>query len=417
MFEFQDFDFGQDLSAESYQPRLLPERQDCLRCGVCINSCPTYQVSKLEQETPRNRVQLLEKLLLSGHPLSADEQQQLQNCLQCRACETVCPSQMQYGHAFDQAQAQLQPFKSSWISLVALKLIERKSWRRILLVISSLYLRSGLQKPMRASGLLSKFNLANAERLLKTPSLSKLHRDYPCKKTKSRHRVALFTGCLAEHFDRPVHLAAIKLLNALGYEVVVPDNQVCCGAIHQHQGHCSENLIGQNIDVFYELEVDAVIYTATACGAMLHENLEQDTEKSGWLFRHLYDINHFLLQNWPEHLPLAASNLTVAVHEPCSQRNILKNQHNVYSLLKKIPHLTVVPLEQNTVCCGSGGSYMLSHPETAAKLCDLKQQQIASAEADLLVSSNFACGFYLNANQSNNSLKVLHPIQLLADRL
>ena len=388
-----------------------------MRCGLCVKSCPTYLLSQSEPESPRSRVQSLRKVLSEQQALTGAEQQHLANCLQCRACETVCPSQMAYAAAFDQAQSQLAPGQTNWSSRMGFVLIGHKHWRQTLLPLLTLYLRSGLQQPIRASGLLKKLGLAEAEALLQSPSLSPLHRLYPIKKSRLRGRVALFTGCLAEHFDRPVQLAAIKLLNALGYEVVIPHDQVCCGAIHQHHGRNPQALLAKNAEVFYNLEVTAVLYSASGCGAMLSEQLAPDTETSGWLLRHLYDINDFLLQHWPDQLRLAASNLTVAVHEPCSQRHVLKNQHNLYLLLGKIPHLELTAVSENTICCGAGGSYMLSHPETADKLRRRKQQQLSNSGADLIVSSNFACRYYLNASQTDSSLKVLHPLQLLADRL
>jgi glycolate oxidase iron-sulfur subunit len=109
--------------------------------------------------------------------------------------------------------------------------------------------------------------------------------------------------------------------------------------------------------------------------------------------------------------------LNVAVHEPCSQRNTLKNSQAVYALLQKIPGLNIVPLPENSLCCGAGGSYMLTHPEIAQQLKQSKLQAMATSAADLIVSSNFACGYFLNAQQPKTALFVMHPIQLLADRI
>ena len=127
----------------------------------------------------------------------------------------------------------------------------------------------------------------------------------------------------------------------------------------------------------------------------------------------LFDINEFLLANWSDDLKLASSNLKVAVHEPCSQRNVLKNQQSVYSLLKKISDLTVFALADNHICCGSGGSYMLTHPENAMQLRDLKQQTIHDAKVDLVVSSNFGCVIHLNSETTN----IVHPLVLLAQQI
>jgi len=202
------------------------------------------------------------------------------------------------------------------------------------------------------------------------------------------------------------------LLNAIGYEVLVPPQQGCCGAIHQHNGQLAAGLIDNNIAVFNALDVDTVLHTATGCGAMLSEY--QNDDEAGQLFRQrLGDINEFLLEHWPNDLQLTASELKVAVHEPCSQRNVLKNQQAVYALLQKIPGLNVAALAENHICCGSGGSYMLTHPDNAGQLRDLKRQAISDSEADLVVSGNFGCAVYLNVDGG----RAEHPLQLLARQL
>lgn len=164
--------------------------------------------------------------------------------------------------------------------------------------------------------------------LLKEPALKSLSENYPAT-GEMRGKVALFTGCIAEHFDRETLESAIKLLNANGYEVQIPKQQSCCGAIHQHNGQSATKLCENNLAVFNALDVQAVIYVATGCGVMLSEYENEDFKKR------LFDIHEFLLANWSADLQLSPSNLTIAVHEPCSGRNVLKNQKNIYALLEK----------------------------------------------------------------------------------
>jgi len=409
MFDFMDMSYdepGEPLGSGPY----IPDAGECMRCGVCVSSCPTFRLFQVDEETPRRRIRTISKILVENLPISADERRHLDNCIQCRACETVCPSRMAYGQLFDQAQAQLK-VNPGWLAKLAFKLIENKEWLRRLMPLPAIYLKSGLQKPLRSTGLLKKLHLAEAEALLGKPALQALADSYPTSVMK-RGRVALFTGCIAEHFDRETLLAAIKLLNAIGYEVLVPPQQSCCGAIHQHNGQSAAGLIDNNIAVFNALEVDAVLHIATGCGAMLSEY--QNDDEAGQLFRQrLCDISDFLLEHWPDNLQLTPSKLKVAVHEPCSQRNILKNQQAVYTLLQKIPGLSIVALADNPICCGAGGSYMLTHPDNAGQLRALKQQVIADSSADLVVSGNFGCAVYLNADGG----RVEHPLQLLARQL
>jgi glycolate oxidase iron-sulfur subunit len=410
MFDFMDMGYdepGESVGSGPY----IPDAGECMRCGMCVSSCPTFRLFQVDEETPRRRLRTISKILVENQQISADERRHLDNCLQCRACETVCPSRMAYGQLFDQAQVQLK-VNPGWLAKLAFKLIENKRWRTQLMPLLAVYLKSGLQKPLRRSGLLKKLHLADAEALLGKPALQALAVSYPVSGTK-RGRVALFTGCIAEHFDRKTLLAAIKLLNAIGYEVLVPPQQGCCGAIHQHNGQPAAGLIDNNIAVFNALEVDAVLHTATGCGAMLSEYQSDDGEAAELFRQRLCDINDFLLEHWPDDLQLTASNLKVAVHEPCSQRNVLKNQQAVYALLQKIPSLSIAALADSHICCGAGGSYMLTHPDNAGQLRVLKQQAIAAASADVMVSGNFGCAIYLNADGG----RVEHPLLLLARQL
>ncbi|WP_031436417.1 (Fe-S)-binding protein [Methylobacter tundripaludum] len=409
MFDFMDMSYdepGEPLGSGPY----IPDAGECMRCGVCVSSCPTFRLFQVDEETPRRRIRTISKILVENLPISADERRHLDNCIQCRACETVCPSRMAYGQLFDQAQAQLK-VNPGWLAKLAFRLIEKKDWLRRLMPLPAIYLKSGLQKPLRSTGLLKKLHLAEAEALLGKPALQAMAVSYPASVMK-RGRVALFTGCISEYFDRETLLAAIKLLNAIGYEVLVPQQQGCCGAIHQHNGQSAAGLIDNSISVFNALDVDAVLHTATGCGAMLSEY--QNDDEAGQQFRQrLCDISDFLLEHWPDDLQLTASKLKVAVHEPCSQRNVLKNQQTVYALLQKIPGLSITALDDNHICCGAGGSYMLTHPDNAGQLRALKQQIITDSSADLVVSGNFGCGVYLNADGGS----VEHPLLLLARQL
>jgi glycolate oxidase iron-sulfur subunit len=218
---------------------------------------------------------------------------------------------------------------------------------------------------------------------------------------------------LAEHFDRPTLLAAIRLLNAFGYEVLVPRQQRCCGAIHQHNGQSAAEFIDNNISVFNALPVYAVLHTATGCGAMLSEYPSENADAGQQFQQRLYDINQFLLDYWPADLQLLPASQYIAVHEPCSQRNVLKSQQSVYALLEKIPDCSVAALADNQICCGAGGSYMLTHPENAEQLRALKRQAIEAAQADYIVSSNYGCATFLSSERH----KLIHPLLLLAKQL
>ncbi|MDD5273297.1 MAG: (Fe-S)-binding protein [Methylovulum sp.] len=412
MFEPFDMDFnGSDSISLPLSP-YIPDAGECSRCGMCISACPTFRLRQIHEETPRHRIRTISKILVENQPVTVEGRQHLDNCLQCRACEAICPSQMAYGALFDQTQALIKK-NAPWQKKLAFWMIDNKAWRKRLLPLLAIYLKSGLQRFLRHSGLLKKLHLAEAEALLTLPAIKPLAEQYPTPYTK-RGTVALFTGCLAEHFDRDTLQASIKLLNTIGYDVAIPSQQGCCGAIHLHNGASASSLINHNLKVFNTLETDAVLYTATACGAMLKDYGSDDNEAAQPFLQRLQDINSFLLQHWPDNLQLQPLDQHIAVHEPCSQRNVLKNQHSVYALLQKIPSLNVTPLPDNNICCGAGGSYMLTHPDNAGQLRTLKHQAITGSQADSVVSGNFGCMVFLNADDHHH---IKHPLQLLAKQL
>lgn len=409
MFDFMDIGFEAGETTVTCGP-YIPDASECMRCGMCVSSCPTFRLFETDEETPRRRIRAISKLLVERQTITTDERRHLDNCLQCRACENVCPSRMAYGSLFDQARASLN-IKPKGLAKLALWLIAEKRWRNFVMPALVLYLKSGIQKPLRYSGLLKKLGLAEAEALLQAPAEHPLADCYPAV-GEPRGRIALFTGCIAEHFDRNTLQVSIQLLNAIGYEVLVPREQGCCGAIHRHNGQDAEALIANNLRVFNALDVEAVIYTASGCGAMLFEYPDNDAAATA--FRaDVADINDFLLSHWPEDLRLKPLDSSAAVHEPCSQRNVLKNSDSVYRLLAKIPNLRVEALADNHHCCGAGGSYMLTHPENAGRLREQKRQAMADARADYVVSANFGCAVFL----AGDDVGVVHPLSLLAKQL
>jgi glycolate oxidase iron-sulfur subunit len=443
MFDFID-DYPGDSVSYPQNGLYIPDASDCMRCGLCINVCPTYKLFGIEAETPRSRVRTIDKILNSDSTISGEELKHLNNCTQCRACETICPSKMAYGRLFDlarehQVQAEVSERRGTLLSTIGFKLIEHKGLRYAASIIIRLYQKSGLQFLLRKTALLRLFKLDKAESLMPEVAIGKLAERHPTNK-QHRGNVALFTGCISDHFDRKTLLASIKLLNVIGFDVLVPKEQTCCGAIHQHQGNTAiaAKMAALNIDVFNSLDVDAIITTASGCGLMLNE-YEQDTgdETSNTLRfgSPLFDITEFLNLNWPDNISLKechADARKIAVHEPCSQRNVpfpsrslgtremgsqgAWNRHqHVYALLEKIPGITVIPLPDNQICCGAGGVHMLTHPEIAEPLRDTKLTHFEHSQADVLVTTNIGCALHLNSGSALN--KVVHPVILLAELL
>jgi len=425
------FDFIDDYPGEEVispqQGLYIPEATDCMRCGLCISVCPTYKLFQIEAETPRSRVRSIDKIIHQSASISDKELHHLNNCTQCRACETLCPSKMAYGHLFDLAREKLCQTSTSkkhgnLLAVMGFKLIEHKSWLTAATVVMGVYQKIGLQFLIRKTGLLNVFKLKRAEALMPKVVITKLAERYPTNRQR-RGNVALFTGCISDHFDRKTLLASIKLLNHIGFDVLVPRQQTCCGAIHLHQGQkdMADKMAALNTDVFNALDIEAIIYTASGCGLTLneYEHEKDDDQKFG---NNLFDITEFLNLHWQDAINLKeppANMRKIAVHEPCSQRNVTpvtaKRHQYVYALLEKIPGITVIPLPENQLCCGAGGVHTLTHPEIADPLKNIKLAHFEQSQADLLVSTNIGCVLHLNAGEALN--KVIHPVVLLAELL
>jgi glycolate oxidase iron-sulfur subunit len=435
MFDWMDDVSTDTASFDDQSGPYIPEASDCIRCGLCISLCPTYKLFHIEEESPRSRIRTIDKIINDKGSPTADELGYLNNCTQCRACETICPSQMAYGQLFDQAREKLssnQALKQNthFLAPLGFKLIERKKLFTMVTVLLAGYQKIGLSTLLRKTPLLRLFKLDKAEALLPEVTTQTLTDNYYPTSQEFRGTVALFTGCISEHFDQKTLLASIKVLNTIGFTVLIPKTQGCCGALHQHQGqsHIADQLATNNINVFNTLTVDAIIYTSSACGLMLKEYELKDSLAIDKFNVPLMDITEFLCMHWPEGLKLndaALSGKSVSVHEPCSQRNVSKvseKKHQyVYSLLEKIPGLSVQALKDNQICCGAGGIHCLTHPEIAEPLRTIKLDYFQQSKADYLVTTNIGCSLHLNSGLTSNktvaSNKVIHPVVLIAEQI
>ncbi len=423
MFDFMDF----DGSAEAYeQPAgpYVPDAADCMRCGLCLSHCPTYQLSHDEQEGPRQRVRTLERQVVKQQAVDEKALEHLQSCILCRACESVCPSHMDYAELYEQAEIKISADRHfSFYGRTALKIIEDKRLLKAALPLIKLYQSSGLRALFRKTGLLDLIGLKRVDNISPQATIKKLKPFYPVPSTQKisgQGTVALFTGCVSEHFDRVTLDSAIQVLNKIGYAVLVPEQQVCCGAIHYHNGdrETAKRLMRKNSELFDSLAIDGIVYCATGCGSQLQDYprlLEIDEQTSAGFKDKLFEISDFVDQHWPQSLTLKALEKKLCVHEPCSQRNVLKNQQAVYRLLKRIPALEINELEDNHLCCGAGGSYMLTHPDKADALRDLKCKHIQNSHPDYVATSNIGCALHLaSAEPSTKPADIVHPIQLIA---
>lgn len=396
---------------------LADELDRCVMCGMCSQHCPTYALSADENESPRGRIALISALTTGQLNADATLQAHLDHCTGCRACEAYCPSEVRFGAIMDAART-LLPQQTA----ASTPTTPSARWLR-------LYQRTGLQKLARGSGLLKPLGLAQKEGLLPSviPDTPDWQDYYPAD-TSIGHRgdVALFTGCIANTFDRTALDASRRLLNALGYGVHVPATQGCCGAMALHSGQTDEAaaLAQQNIHAFSGLEVQAIVHTASGCTARLSEYANTHDAEATAFAENVKDISQFLADiEWPAELRVDPLHKTVALHTPCSLQNVLRQAEAPRRLLQRIPQLEIVPLPKATRCCGGAGQYMLEQPDFSLQL---REKTLTALDAinpqqkiDTLVTSNLGCALQIAAGlrESGQTIAVTHPVVLLTRQI
>jgi glycolate oxidase iron-sulfur subunit len=360
--------------------------------------------------------------------LTSEAERHLSQCIVCRACETVCPSGIHMGEMMESFRHELDHihrFKGVRDLLGRFLLRHVIPHRERIAAISDLmyaYQKSGLQRVVEALNRRFFKRLAALDRLqpaIPDPALRRLETDrtrpegYPAA-GKARLRAGLFLGCIASEWFAPAHWATIRVLQKNGCDVVLPDGQTCCGALHRHSGllEDSDALFARNAAVFSKTKIDVVLVNAAGCGAALKEPPKGFPQGLGVPVR---DIAEFLDEIGIVK-PAGRIDKKVAYHQPC---HLVHGQRvgprPIEDLLKRIPGLELVPLADSDRCCGSGGVYNLIHPEMAEPLAREKAAAIIQSGAEIVVTGNPGCALQIRSAIASTSraIEVLHPIELL----
>lgn len=400
------------------------EADQCVACGLCLPLCPTYRVTKDENDSPRGRIALIRAL--AKRQLDADDAliSYLNRCTLCRACESGCPAAVGFEALMNRARTWLQQEELGPSSIVHTYLLNtlkggHEQTRRFG-QIARAYQRNPLRRALRGSGLLRGTLGQMDQQLPEFSETLEMQRLYPATGNK-RGDVAFFHGCLQNQTDTETLSSSVTLLTALGFDVHVPPQQVCCGGLHLHSGKREDALdLGRkNVLAFHEF--DAVIGAASGCGAVLKDygTMLGDHDASGFGSKYC-DINSFIAGlDWPDDIELAPLSGLALVHEPCSHRNQLGQTDLVYQLARRIPSLRVEALPENQFCCGGAGTYALTEPDLARQLREPKLQAIAQSRPDYLITTNIGCALHLKAGLGDYDVdtEIVHPMTLLARQL
>ncbi len=402
----------------------------CIHCGLCLQSCPTYDVFGTEMDAPRGRIALMRAASegrISAEEFSGAFSKHINLCLSCLSCQTACPSGVKYAQLIETTKVALDKRHKQgvgerlirWVGLVqTMPYVGRlKAMARLL----KIYQVTGLQGLVRRLNFLPR-PLKAAEAIL--PPITTKYRDYshPAPAIgEKRGQVAFFIGCIQEAFLAPVNEATIRVLQRNGFEVHFPAGQTCCGAAHLHIGEeaLARDLARKNIDAF--AKYDMIINNAGGCGATLkdeYEGLFHDdpvyVEKARAFRSKVKDINEFIIENMNER-PTGVVPLKVTYSDSCHLRHAQKIVKQPRALLRMIPGLELVELKQPDRCCGSAGVYNIVHSETADQVLDAKMTDIAATGASVIVATNTGCHMQLVAGvrRAGLSAKVMHVVELL----
>ena len=411
-----------------------PEYQDysrCVHCGLCANNCPTYRLWGQEADSPRGRIRQMALVDQGRLEIGDSFVTHIDRCLNCRNCETVCPSGVEYGKILELARAQIeQKYKRPLASRIARNFVYRKLLpypRRIAAVASALkfYQRSGLASLARGTGILRLLGLHHQEKLLPRIDsdffFSDLGKTFPATGPR-RARVALFAGCVAQVTFSDLNRATIRVLQANGCEVVVPATQTCCGALAAHGGvrDVARDLAQRNFAAFNPDEFDAIINNASGCGSMLKEypllfpaDLAQETRAQKFSAK-VRDINEFLADLGLV-APLKAIPARVTYQDSCHLVHGQKISEAPRKLIRAIPGIELIEMLLSQQCCGSAGVYNVTENKTALELLDLKMESVKQTRAQIIVTANPGCILQLRVGAAINKTgqEILHVIELL----
>lgn len=405
----------------------------CVHCGFCLEVCPTYQQLSDENHSPRGRVYLIKMAAEGVLPLDESVIDPVFTCLDCRACETVCPSGVQVGALIEEARGQahhadrVRGLKGFVQRLFLRRIFPHPARLKRLAALGRFYQRSGLRRLAHALRLLAVLprHLQEMEAIL--PAISRrraidaLPERIPPTSTPGKGTAALFTGCIMDVLFSDINEATARVAARNGWTVQVPKTQRCCGALQVHAGDrdTARQLARQNIDAFLSDGAERILVNSAGCGAALKEYPElfrDDPDyraKAESFSARVRDVSELLVEGGFD-APTGQVNRTIAYHDACHLCHAQQVRSQPRELLRSIPGLTLVEMTDSDRCCGSAGIYNLTHPDMAGQLLERKMDDLPTG-IDGVAMGNPGCMMQVmvGARRRRLDVEVLHTVQLL----
>ncbi|MGP7816453.1 (Fe-S)-binding protein [Niallia sp. 01092] len=419
---------------------LLEQTNQCVQCGYCLPACPTYLTFEKETHSPRGRINLV-KMAAEGQISITDAEDAINLCLGCRACETACPSGVEYGKILEAAKEALYQEKRKSASKISgkledamfIKVFSNSKRLQQAADLIWLYQKTGMQNVAHKAKLTKVLpeNLAVFESVLPTVTSPKARKNRPnvfypgVDKVPEKYKVAFFTGCVMDAVFEKINRLSIEVLAAVGFEVHVISNQTCCGALHAHAGRTDDSrmLAKQNIAAFEKIDADFIVNNAGGCGAMLVEYdhlLGADWSDRAKVFvSKVRDISELL--NTVE-LPFKKSIGEIVTYQhSCHMTNVQKVVHEPLELIKKIPGVIYKEMENPKMCCGSAGIYNVVNYNESMQILDDKMNNAKNTRASIIVTTNPGCLLQMKLGIKREGLekqtRTLHLVELLAESM
>lgn len=370
----------------------------CVSCGLCLPHCPTFRVTGDETRSPRGRITAMRAVSVGAAPLDDSFVASMTTCVQCRGCETACPSGIRFGHLMEEARVAVahrtaRARLASAARSVAWGLLARPAFVRAGSVVAGLGQRLRIV-PSARWGLPRRIPL-------RRPALR-----------SSGHDVWLFTGCVMDAWQREVHVAASRLVESTGRGVALPGRGAgCCGALADHAGDRSAAVRRARATIAAMPGDAPILVDAAGCGAMLQHYAELlGTPEAAAFSARVLDVHTWLDVHAAELPPPARGRArrTVAVQDPCHLRHVQRAHGAVRSVLRR--YADVVELDDDGLCCGAGGAFSVTHPDLADGIRERKLASIARSTAPAVASANPGCSLHLE----RAGIEVHHPVVVAA---
>lgn len=423
-----------ETSLSNYFAKDHPDEKkwdDCVHCGMCLESCPTYEITGQEQHSPRGRVHLIKSVAEGKIALNESFADPVFACLDCRACTTACPADVDVGGLIEEARGQirqaipLKGWKGNVSKLLLQGLFPHENRLNTVGSLLRFYQKSGLQTTIRKTGMMKIMpkHLVEMEAIMpkvNKPVRKKYKKDQVLKaKGDSKAEVAFMTGCIMDVMFSEINEATINVLRRNGNDVTIPEKQTCCGALHVHAGdrETGRKLAKQNITAFENSE--KIILNSAGCGCMMKEYKELFKEDQEWYDRaeafsaKVEDISKYLYDTGYE-IPKSELNTKITYHDACHLAHGQGVREQPRDILLHIPGVEMVHMPNADRCCGSAGIYNITNPEMAGEVLESKMANVPE-DVEMISMGNPGCMLQMamGVKKYGKNQKVVHTVQLL----